>query len=88
MLHAFNAIGDKLNIRQIVEYSLRVNSATAKRLGWILEYWGYDPLEFAELSELPVKGYRKLDPTGPRKGSCNSHWKIQENLPGKIGSRQ
>ena len=88
VLHAFNAIGDKLNIKQIVEYSLRANSATAKRLGWILEYWDFDPLEFAELSELPVKGYRKLDPTGPRKGPCNSRWMIQENLPGKIGSRQ
>ena len=83
-LHAFNAIGDKLNVRKIVEYALRLNVATVKRLGWILEYWDYDPSEFSELLELPVKGYRKLDPTAPRKGPYNSRWRIQENLPGKI----
>ncbi len=86
--HAFNAIGDRLNIKRIVEYALRLNIAVAKRLGWVLEYWGYDLSEFSELLELPVKGYRKLDPTGPRKGPCSSRWMIQENLPGKIGSWQ
>ena len=85
-LHAFNVVGDKLNIKRIVKYALRLNVAAAKRLGWVLEYWGYDSSEFGELLELPVKGYRKLDPTGPRKGPCNSRWMIQENLPGKIGS--
>ena len=85
VLCAFNAIGDKLNIERIVGYALRLNAATAKRLGWVLEYWGFDSSEFGELAELPVKGYRKLDPTGPRKGPYNSRWMIQENLPGKIG---
>ena len=85
-LHAFNVIGKKLNVKRIAEYALRLNTAVAKRLGWILEYWGYDSSEFSELLELPVKGYRKLDPTGPRKGPCNNRWMIQENLPGKIGS--
>lgn len=84
-LHAFNAIGDRLNIKRIVEYALRLNIAVAKRLGWVLEYWGYDSSEFSELLELPVKGYRKLDPTAPRKGQCNGRWMIQENLPGKVG---
>ncbi len=84
-LHAFNVIGDKLNIKRIVKYALRLNVAAAKRLGWVLEYWGYDSSEFGELLELPIRGYRKLDPTGPRKGSCNSRWMIQENLPGKVG---
>ena len=83
-LHAFNVIGDELNVRRIVEYALRLNVATAKRLGWILEYWDYDPSEFSELLELPVKGYRKLDPSAPGKGPCNSRWMIQENLPGRI----
>ncbi len=84
-LYAFNVIGDRLNIKRIVEYSLRLSTAAAKRLGWVLEYWGYDSSEFSELLELPVKGYRKLDPTAPRKGPCNSRWMIQENLPGKVG---
>jgi len=86
VLYAFNAAGAELNVKRIVEYALRLNAATAKRLGWILEYWGYDFSEFSELLELPVKGYRKLDPTAPRKGPCNSRWMIQENLPGNIYS--
>ena len=85
VLHTFSVMGDRLNIKRIVEHALRLNVAVAKRLGWILEYWDYDSSEFSELAELPVKGYRKLDPTGPRKGPCNSRWMIQENLPGKIG---
>ena len=85
-LHAFNVIGDNLNMKRIVKYALRLNVAVAKRLGWILEYWGYDSSEFSELAELPVKGYRKLDPTGPRKGPCNNRWMIQENLTGNVDS--
>ncbi len=83
-LYAFNAVGDKLDIKRIVKHALRLSVTTAKRLGWVLEYWGYDSSEFSELRELPVKGYRKLDPMGPRKGPCNSRWMIQENLSGKI----
>lgn len=85
VLYAFNTTEDRLNIKRIVEYALRLSGAAAKRLGWVLEYWGYDSSEFSELLELPVKGYRKLNPIGPRKGPCNSRWMIQENLPGKIG---
>jgi len=36
------------------------------------------------LVKLPIRGYRKLDPTGPRRGPCNRRWMIQENLPGKL----
>ena len=86
VLYAFNTTEDRLNIKRIVEYALRLSGAAAKRLGWILEYWGYDFSEFSELAELPVKGYRKLDPTGPRKGPCNNRWMIQENLPGNVDS--
>jgi len=43
-----------------------------------------DPNLFKPLIVLPIKGYRKLDPSGPRRGPCNGRWMIQENLPGKI----
>lgn len=36
------------------------------------------------LASLPVKGYRRLDPSGPRRGTCDRRWMIQENLPGKV----
>ena len=84
VLHAFKVRGDELNVKQIVEYASRLDTATAKRLGWVLESQGVDPAYLEPLSGLPIKGYRKLDPTGPRKGPCNRRWMIQENLPGKL----
>ena len=84
--HAFNVRGDSLDIERIVDYALRLDAAAAKRLGWVLEYYDFDLSRFRRLLDLPIKGYRKLDPTGPRKGPCNKRWMIQENLPGKISS--
>jgi len=84
VLHAFEAIGDNLNIVRIIEYASKLDVAITKRLGWVLEYLGYDSERLKHLEEIPVKGYRKLDPTGPGKGSCNRRWMIQENLPGKV----
>ncbi|MBI4729148.1 MAG: hypothetical protein HY775_06545 [Acidobacteria bacterium] len=83
VLHAFEARGADLNFQQIIEYALKLDAATAKRLGWVLEHQGIDSSKLERLAALPIKGYRKLDPTGPRKGSCNTRWMIQENLPGK-----
>ena len=84
VLHAFKVRGDELNVKQIVEYACRLDTATAKRLGWVLESQGVDPAYLEPLSGLAIKGYRNLDPTGPRKGPCNRRWMIQENLPGKV----
>lgn len=84
VLHAFRVRGEKLNVKQIVGYACRLDTTTAKRLGWVLESQGVDAAFLEPLSGLPIKGYRKLDPTGPRKGPCNRRWKIQENLPGKV----
>jgi len=76
--------GTDLNIQRIIEYALKLDAATAKRLGWVLEHQGVDPSKLERPAALPIKGYRKLDPTGPRKGPCNTRWMIQENLPGKV----
>ena len=84
VLHAFEVRGDRLNVDRIVEYALRLDAATAKRLGWVLEHQGIGPDRLESLLKAPIKGYRTLDPTGPRKGPCNSRWMIQENLPGKV----
>lgn len=86
VMHAFNVRGDDLDIERIVGYALRLDAAVAKRLGWVLEYYDFDPSRFRELLDLPINGYRKLDPTGPRKGRLNRRWMIQENLQGKISS--
>jgi len=84
VLHAFEVRGDELDLSRIIQYASKLDTATAKRLGWVLEFQGVDPACLEPLSGLPIKGYRKLDPTGPRKGPCNRRWMIQENLPGKV----
>lgn len=84
VLHAFEIRGGSLNLDRIVEYALRLDAATAKRLGWVLEHQGFGSDRLDSLVKVPIKGYRTLDPTGPRKGPCNNHWMIQENLPGKV----
>jgi predicted transcriptional regulator of viral defense system len=41
VLHAFGVRMDRLDIERITEYALRMDAATAKRLGWVLSYHGY-----------------------------------------------
>jgi len=84
VLHAFEARGTDLDLQRIIEYALKLDAATAKRLGWVLEHQGVDLSKLERLAALPIKGYRKLDPTGPRKGPTNARWMIQVNLPGKV----
>ncbi len=83
-LHAFQLGLVNLDIDRIVDYALRLDGATAKRLGWVLERNGVDSPHLDALAAVPVKGYTRLDVTGPRKGRCNGYWKIQENLPGML----
>jgi len=84
VLHAFEARGTALDVERIVGYALRLDAATAKRLGWVLEQQGVDSSKLERLAAIFIKGYRKLDPTGPRKGPYSRQWMIQENLQGKV----
>lgn len=83
VLHAFRSRGEQLDMERIIDYALRLDAATAKRLGWVLEELGYSGKPLNPLLDVPIKGYRRLDPTGPRRGSCNKRWMIQENSPEK-----
>lgn len=85
VMHAFQVRGPQLDLEKIVRYSLKLDAATGKRLGWILEQQRIGTGRLRPLLEIPSKGYRALDPTGPRRGPCNRQWMIQENLPGKVG---
>jgi len=84
VMHAFDARGDKLDVERIIGYALKLDAATAKRLGWVLDRHGIDAARLSPLKEIPIKGYRTLDSKGPRKGPCNRRWMIQENLPGRL----
>ena len=82
VIHAFGEAMDQLNVGRIVEYAQRFGLAVAKRAGWVLELQGCEDPRLNKLAALPIKGHRKLDPTGPRKGTYNNRWMLQENLPG------
>lgn len=86
VLHAFTARGPKLDLERIIGYALKLDAATAKRLGWVLEHEGVDPARLERLRAVPIKGYRVLDPTGPRRGPCDARWMVQVNLPGRVKS--
>ena len=84
VLHAFETRGPKLDVDRIIEYALKLDGATVKRLGWILENQGVTSALLARLLLFPIKGYRVLDSTGPRRGPCDARWMIQLNLPGRM----
>lgn len=84
VLHAFEVRKLKLDLDRIISYGLKFDSATAKRLGWVLESLGIDLSKLERLAKLACKGYRTLDLRGPRRGPCIPRWMIQENLPGKM----
>lgn len=88
VLHAFEVRRPKLDLDQIIAYALNMDAATKKRVGWILErhleYSGEDAARLKQLRDVQISGYRPLDPTGPRRGPCDSGWMIQVNLPGKV----
>lgn len=84
VMHIFETKIDKFDSEKLVHYALRLDAATAKRTGWLLEQFGIGEKKLRPLLAVPIKGYRVLDPSGPRRGHCNLRWMIQENLPGKI----
>ncbi|MFQ5804741.1 MAG: type IV toxin-antitoxin system AbiEi family antitoxin domain-containing protein [Candidatus Methylomirabilales bacterium] len=84
VLHAFEIYGSKLYLERIIHYAPKFDAATVRRLGWILERHGVASARLEPLRMLPVKGYRVLDPTGPRRGPCDARWMIQVNLPREV----
>lgn len=80
VLHAFKMYGDRINIERIVQYALKLDQSTVKRLGWVLEKIGFKDESLVDLLRYPIQGYRKLDPTGLKKGPYNKKWMLQENI--------
>ena len=81
---AFESQFSRLDLDKMVDYSIRLDTAVVKRLGWILEKLEVEDSILQRLESVPIRGYRTLDPNSPRKGPCNKRWMIQENLPGKM----
>ena len=85
VIDAFRASLDRLDIDRVVRYALRLDDAIAKRLGWVLEHHGVRTPAIDRLAARSIRGYRLLDPTGPRRGRCNRRWMIQENQSSPLG---
>lgn len=81
---AFESHISSLDLARIIDYSLRLDAVIAKRLGWIMEKVGVGDTILQKLEAFPIKDYRVLDSTGPRKGHCNKRWMIQENFLGRM----
>jgi predicted transcriptional regulator of viral defense system len=86
VLHAFDVRGSALDFERIVDYALRLDAATAKRLGWVLDHMAVESAPLERLAAIPIKGYRPLDPSRRRAGPRNRRWMVQENLAGRISS--
>ncbi len=84
VLHAFELAGSRLSVQRISDYALRLDAATGKRLGWVLEHLQLARVGLDRLAAAPIKGYRKLNPRGPRSGRRNRRWMVDENLPGVV----
>jgi predicted transcriptional regulator of viral defense system len=71
----------ELDLKKIVGYALQYGKASlVKRLGWSLEEVGVTGDDLTPLKEMPISGFRVLDPTRPHRGPCDKHWMIQNNL--------
>ena len=70
-----------LAVDKLVEYACRYGKiSVAKRLGWVLEQAGASEAVLEPLLKIQALGYHVLDPTCPRRGSCDKRWMIQVNI--------
>ncbi|MDQ7784754.1 MAG: type IV toxin-antitoxin system AbiEi family antitoxin domain-containing protein [Desulfomonilaceae bacterium] len=79
----------ELELEKLIGYAVRYGKASvAKRLGWALERLDVPSESLDSLQSIPVKGFRLLDPTRPRRGLYDKRWMIQNNLVEKRESNE
>src|SRR3989338_3966573 len=59
VLHAFEVSRERFNLERIMDYALKMDAATVKRLGWVLESLGLGRDRLERLPPLSVQGGRK-----------------------------
>ena len=70
-----------LDLDKLSKYAIEFgNSAVVRRLGYICHLLGIT----IDLPEVTSHSYLYLDPTLPKKGNCNSKWRLKINLDDKI----
>lgn len=80
VLNAFKIALNEIDIKKIVEYSLKLDVSTSKRLGWVLSEIGVPESKILKLENLAYKGHIKLDTCGPQQGAYDKKWQIIENI--------
>jgi predicted transcriptional regulator of viral defense system len=71
----------ELDLEKLIGYTVRYGKASvAKRVGWALERLDVPSESLDSLQRMPVKGFRLLDPTRPRRGPYDKRWMIQDNF--------
>ncbi len=75
-----------LNCEKLVNYARQLgNQAVAKRLGYLLEFYGLGtPQVFASLHELIGPSYALLDPVLPPDGRFVARWRLRLNIDADI----
>ena len=76
VLHGFDVGIEQVDIERLADYASRMDTSAAKRLGWVLESHGIDGPIMDRLASLPIKGWRKLDPSGPKRGRHSRRWML------------
>lgn len=71
----------ELDVDRLVSHAQRYGKdAVIKRVGYALELAGVGEATIESLRLHPVKGYRLLDPTKPKRGKRDGRWGLQDNL--------
>jgi len=79
VLAAFESSLPSLDISKLTSYSLKLEEAVAKRLGWVLEQLGVDLELLRPLLDITMRGPRKLDASREARGKFIRKWQLQDN---------
>ena len=85
VIYAYRESVERVDLDKIINYAMRLNIATARRLGWVLDHiFNIDIAKIICLAQEDKPGYRLLDPSRPSSGSYDPKWRIQVNHHGNM----
>jgi predicted transcriptional regulator of viral defense system len=71
---------DNLDLSMVISLAKNMGNRTIfKRLGYILDHFGFEDQVEPLKSVILSKGYSKLDPKSPEKGKINEKWRLHVN---------
>ena len=80
VIWAFKQEFHRCDLDKIIDYGMRMDTATSRRLGFVLDHiLKLDTDKINCLAKKFVSDYRLLDPTRPSRGPYIAKWQIREN---------